>query len=230
LKTTTLKKSPGVVDDKIRWSKPESEIDEFVGVGARNLLRLGDGLRKIGDNKGALYQYDKALKIEPFNPVILLRSAKTLFFSKKYDESESRLKLCIEKNPNYVSAYEIFGEQYFNLGNEYNSKRKEYLHRGDGYKDKSEDDKAKEMYDKAKEMHDKAKEMYNKAIPMFREAIFINPFNPHVHESLGMAYLNLEQYGLAYQELSITRIFNPGDIVVGTILLRLKAMKERSSQ
>ncbi len=75
-------------------------------------MRLGDKFRINGKPEIAYLEYKKALEIEPFNPVILLKISKTLMELGKIDEAEKYIKICVEKNLNYVSGWELLGEIY----------------------------------------------------------------------------------------------------------------------
>ena len=116
LKTLKLDKTRGAVSDKIRWKKVD-EIDEFVGMELRDYVRLGDRFRKNDNYESAYIQYQKALAIEPYNPVVLLKMAKSLLARGEGALAEEKLKLAVKNNPNYVSGYELLGEYYVHSGN-----------------------------------------------------------------------------------------------------------------
>jgi tetratricopeptide (TPR) repeat protein len=63
----------------------------------------------------ALYQYKKALSLEPYNPVVMTKVARIFFEEKDYSSSEKLLLDCINVNPNYVSAYELLFEVYYTM-------------------------------------------------------------------------------------------------------------------
>jgi len=115
IKKMDLKEHSGAITDKVYWEKKD-EIDEFVGVNSRDHLRLGDKFRDKNNYESAIIQYEKALNIEPYNPVVLIRIAKLYFEKGKIEDSIEKLKLCIDKNPGFVSSYEILGEYYLKLG------------------------------------------------------------------------------------------------------------------
>ncbi|MBU0952475.1 MAG: tetratricopeptide repeat protein [Elusimicrobia bacterium] len=116
IRKLSIQKTAGAVSDKIRWKK-YNEVDEFVGVNARDYVRLGDRFKKNNNFEVALIQYNKALALEPFNPVVLYKKSRTLLSLGKIDDAEAALTACIDKNPNYVSPYELLGELYLNKKN-----------------------------------------------------------------------------------------------------------------
>jgi tetratricopeptide (TPR) repeat protein len=90
-------------------------------VSARDYVRLGDRFRmSLSPEKGsydlALAEYEKALKIEPYNPVALAKASRMYFALGISSRAVSVLSLCIEKNPNYVTPYELLGEWYLSTG------------------------------------------------------------------------------------------------------------------
>ncbi|MBU2567297.1 MAG: tetratricopeptide repeat protein [Elusimicrobia bacterium] len=114
IKRQQFTKAEGALPDRITWEKAD-EIEQFVGISARDFIRLGDRFRMRGNNVAAMAEYEKGLKIEPFNPVILLKLARTLFSSGDFGRAAELLNACIEKNPNYVSAYELLGDYYLKI-------------------------------------------------------------------------------------------------------------------
>jgi len=109
IKNLKIEKTEGAIPDKITWKKVD-EIDAFVGISVRDYVRLGDKLRMNGKSEVAYLEYKKALESEKFNPVVLLKISKTLVEMGKIDEAEEYIKICVEKNPNYVSGWEFLGK------------------------------------------------------------------------------------------------------------------------
>jgi len=116
IRKLSIAKADGAISDRIRWKKYD-EIDEFVGVNTRDYVRLGDRFKKSNNFVVAVIQYDKALVLEPFNPVVLYKKSRALLSLGKIDDAESALLACIDKNPNYVSPYELLGEIYITKKN-----------------------------------------------------------------------------------------------------------------
>ncbi|MBN1622565.1 MAG: tetratricopeptide repeat protein [Endomicrobiales bacterium] len=114
LKNMKINESPGVIINEVFFEK-KSE-DEFIGTDLKGYIRLGDKMRQIARFDAALINYNKALKIEPANPVVLLKIARTLIKMEKTEDAEINLKTAIEENPNYVTPYQVLGELYFKNG------------------------------------------------------------------------------------------------------------------
>lgn len=113
LQELNIEYSTGVVKERIYF---DEGIDNFIGVGARGHIRLGDMFRHRGRYRLSILQYKRALSKEPFNPIILTRVAKVKFLLNEFEEAERALKLAIEKNPNFISPYEVLGRYYFKNG------------------------------------------------------------------------------------------------------------------
>jgi tetratricopeptide (TPR) repeat protein len=111
MKTLDLKAHPGVVVDEVNFNKKNE--DEFVGTDAKGYIRLGDKMREIERYDAALIHYNKALDLEPSNPVILLKIARTLVKLGNKQEAEEKLKAAIEKNPHYVTPFQGLSKLYF---------------------------------------------------------------------------------------------------------------------
>jgi len=106
-----LQSSPGAASSQPQFTAKADE--EFIGADIRGLTRLGDNMRRIGRPDAAALQYEKALAQEPANPVLLLKTARALLESGNTEKAEEKLLLAIEKNPNYVTPYQVLAELYF---------------------------------------------------------------------------------------------------------------------
>ncbi len=91
----------------------EQDINNLIGLNIEEYIKLGDKYYNIKNYKIALYQYEKALSIEPYNPVVMTKVARVNMEIKKYSQVEKILLDCININPNYVSAYELLFEFYY---------------------------------------------------------------------------------------------------------------------
>jgi len=96
-------KTKGAMRDEIQFSAVSEE--DFIGANAQSEVRLGDRMRLKGYIEAALMQYEKALRQEPDNAVILLKAARMNLILKESAEAERLLRLAIEKNPNYGTPY-----------------------------------------------------------------------------------------------------------------------------
>ncbi len=96
-------KTIGALSDEIRFQN----IDEssVIGADAKGRTRLGDRMRMQGLMEAALLEYEKALKEEPDNAVILLKVARTQLALKQKGAAIQNLRKAIEKNPNYITPY-----------------------------------------------------------------------------------------------------------------------------
>ncbi len=111
LEKENFEESPGASPDVIKLSGQSSEIDELVSTDARAHVRLGDRMKQIGEPQAALIQYEKALKIEPNNPVALVKSAQSYGALGKLEASVSNLKRCVRENPNYPTGFVALGRE-----------------------------------------------------------------------------------------------------------------------
>ncbi len=97
LKARKVDESPGAATEKISFDKQPEE--EFIGADLRGQVRLGDLMRKAGKPEAAAAQYEKALAIEPANPVILLKTAKALIDAGDSAGAIDKLKAAGYKEP-----------------------------------------------------------------------------------------------------------------------------------
>lgn len=100
----------GALPDQPQFTaKPD---DEYVGADQRGIIRIADQMRSLNRFEAALLQYDKARAAEPANPVILLKMARCYIGLKRYKDAVTFLKIAIDKNPHYVTPYQVLGELY----------------------------------------------------------------------------------------------------------------------
>ena len=76
-------------------------------------MRLGDRFRDRKMLDVALIQYNKGLKIEPNNHVILNKIAKIYLVQKKFSLAEENFKKSLISSPNYGPTYTNLGNLYF---------------------------------------------------------------------------------------------------------------------
>ena len=112
LKQQDLPKWVGSVPDIIKVNSQESEYDDFLGTDSRGYVRLGDRMRQTNRQELALFQYEKALNLEPYNPIALIKKAKTMIALGKEIEAVAVLEKSIEANPNYAGAYFLLCDIY----------------------------------------------------------------------------------------------------------------------
>lgn len=116
LSSAPLSAAPGALAGERYLQKGLDEVEKFVGADLRGNIRLGDDFRKSRNFDAALIQYEKALAIEPLNPVILSKIAKALTGLDKLDRAEKALQLAVEKNPDYVSSYVQLADLFYDQG------------------------------------------------------------------------------------------------------------------
>ncbi len=90
-----------------------NELEEYVRAEARSYIRLGDMFRRRGRHEIALEEYGKALKIDPQNPVVLVRMSYSYFAKSEFKKGEEALIETIELNPNYPTSYINLADYYF---------------------------------------------------------------------------------------------------------------------
>jgi tetratricopeptide (TPR) repeat protein len=110
LKNEDLQESPGAMTGKVIVGKAD-ELEELIGTNIRGHVRLGDRFRMNGKSAMALVQYDKALKLEPSNPVVLTKSARVLLSLGQGKEALGRLEDSMRENPAYAPAFLLFGAE-----------------------------------------------------------------------------------------------------------------------
>ena len=64
-------------------------------------------LKKAGRFQEAVDQYEKCLRIDPTNHIILFNSALLLAEMKRYSEAEKTVKKCLNLDPNYTDAKKL---------------------------------------------------------------------------------------------------------------------------
>jgi len=116
LQEMNLEETPGVALDSFKLKERGSEIDEleeYIGVGARGHVRLGDMYRQRRRPNVALIQYEKGLRKEPNNHVILNKMGKTYSELGRFREAEESFKKSLQVNPNYGPTYTSLATLYF---------------------------------------------------------------------------------------------------------------------
>lgn len=81
---------------------------------AANLYNEGNGLVKSGQYNGALEKYDAALAVEPHVNIYYQKSI-ALKKLRKFKEAEAALLMCVQLDPNFISAYSGLGTTYYSL-------------------------------------------------------------------------------------------------------------------
>ncbi|MFB0527871.1 MAG: tetratricopeptide repeat protein, partial [bacterium] len=116
LEEMKLEETPGIAVDNFKLKeegKEVNELEEYIGVGARGHVRLGDMYRQRGRLNVALIEYEKGLRKEPNNHVILNKMGKTYSALGKFTEAEDSFKKSLQANPNYGPTYTNLATFYF---------------------------------------------------------------------------------------------------------------------
>ena len=111
-----LEETPGIALDSFKLKEEGEEADEleeYVGVGARGHVRLGDMYRQRGRFNVALIEYEKGSRKEPNNHVILNKMGKTYSALGKFKDAEESFKKSLQVNPNYGPTYTSLANLYF---------------------------------------------------------------------------------------------------------------------
>ena len=111
-----LEETPGIAMDSFKLKEEEKEVDEleeYVGVGARGHVRLGDIYSQRGRFNVALIEYEKGLRKEPNNHIILNKMGKTYSALGKFKEAEESFKKSLQVDPNYGPTYTNLATLYF---------------------------------------------------------------------------------------------------------------------
>ncbi len=117
LQKMNLEEVPGIALDSFKLKEEGTELDEledYVGVGARGYIRLGDVYRQRGRFDVALIEYEKGLRQEPNNHIILNKIGKTYTALENFGEAEESFKKSLQANPNYEPTYTNLATLYFN--------------------------------------------------------------------------------------------------------------------
>jgi len=115
LEGMNLEEVPGIALESFKLKEEGREVDEleeYVGVGTREYIRLGDIYRQKGRFDVALIEYGKGLRGEPNNQVILNKMGRTYLALGKFVEAEESFKKSIEVNPNYGPTYTELANLY----------------------------------------------------------------------------------------------------------------------
>lgn len=115
IKNMNLVITPGIILEsfKIKDENVDYETEEYLNAQLRDYIRLGDMFKQRGKPEVALGQYQKVLRLQPYNPVVLNRLGKIYFALGNFVKAEESYKEAIKMNPDYVSSYTNLGDLYF---------------------------------------------------------------------------------------------------------------------
>lgn len=117
-------KIPGVNVKGVRIQNTEKksldgseDLIEIANKRARDYTRLGDLLKQRGRLSPASFEYEKALSLDPFSPIISSRLAYTLNVIGESKKAREVLYPILEFYPNSVDIYMSLGRIYLDEGN-----------------------------------------------------------------------------------------------------------------
>ncbi len=93
---------------------------------AKDYTRLGDLLKQRGRLNPASYEYEKALALDPYSPIISSRLASTLNAMGESNKAREILHPVLDLYPNHLDIHMILGRIYLDEGN-YNMAQQEYM-------------------------------------------------------------------------------------------------------
>jgi len=96
-------KTRGALSDDILFEGLDE--NSVIGANVKGKVRLGDRMRRKGLYEAALIEYQKALKEEPDNAVILLKTARTNLAQERPKAALPHLKKAVKSNPNYGTPH-----------------------------------------------------------------------------------------------------------------------------
>jgi len=198
-------------------------------------FQIGYCLASIGKRQEAIEPYQKALQLEPQNPIILNNLCGAYGNSGRYDEAVKSCQEAIQLKPDLAEAYNNLGWSYrqmgryqdatqackqairlqpdlatahYNLGNVY-AALKRYQEAADSYKQaiRIEFDYAEAHLNLGAAYNQMGR--YEEAIDSYKHALQQKPLMPEGHLNLGMTYLKMENRGAAIEEYKILKDLNP---------------------
>ncbi len=112
---------PGSLEIKVSEDpgsdKENANLHEIKNKTARNHTRLGDLFYSRGRTKAAVYEYEKAAKLDPYSPFIAVRLTKSLIKSNRLKDAETYIKPVLEIHPEQIDLLMNLGEIYLLNGN-----------------------------------------------------------------------------------------------------------------
>jgi len=96
-------KTKGAMSDNVQFQAFNEEAS--VGADVQGRLRIADRMRRQGHSEAALIEYEKALKEEPDNAVLLMRAAKVHVELNQKQQAIEKLRKATLQNPNYGTPH-----------------------------------------------------------------------------------------------------------------------------
>jgi tetratricopeptide (TPR) repeat protein len=198
-------------------------------------FQIGYCLASMGKRQEAIEPYQKALQLEPQNPIILNNLCGAYGNSGRYGEAVKSCQEAIQLKPDLAEAYNNLGWSYrqmgryqdaiqsckqairlqpdlatahYNLGNGY-AALKRYQEAADSYKQaiRIEFDYAEAHLNLGAAYNQMGR--YEEAIDSYKRALQLKPLMPEGHLNLGMTYLKMGNRGSAIEEYKILKDLDP---------------------
>ncbi len=77
---------------------------------------LGVAYREKGKLPEAVYSYQRALSLDPENPVVMKNLADVFYLQKEYSKAAEQCQKALRSNPRFHQAHSTLGLAYFRLG------------------------------------------------------------------------------------------------------------------
>ena len=159
--------------------------------------RLGDAHLKAGRLQQAIEEFQKAVALDPLNPVFYNYLGLTYFFDEQYNAAIQAFNQALQLNPNFTDVHNNLGLVYSEMGD----KEKARAEFQEVIRAKAYPTPEVAYYNLGKlSLTDKN---YEEAAFFFQKALEYNPKLPKVHERLGFTYElmgKLEEAEKEYQE------------------------------
>lgn len=159
--------------------------------------RLGDAHLKAGRIKQAVKEFQKAIALDPLNPVSYNYLGLAYFFDEQYSAAIQAFNRALQLNPNFTDVHNNLGLVYSEMGDTERARREfQEVIRAKGYAT------PEVAYFNLGKLSLTEKK-YEEAAFFFQKALESNPKLPKVHERLGFSYElmgKLEEAEKEYQE------------------------------
>lgn len=202
---------------------------------ARAFFQIGYCLSSMGKRKEAIEPYQKALQLEPQDPIILNNLCGAYAFSGRYGEAVKSCQEAIQLKPDLAEAYNNLGWSYHRMGRHQDAIQAckqairlqpdlatAHYNLGNGYSALKRYPEAAESYKQAiriefdyAEAHLNLGAAYNQmgryeeAIDSYKRALQLKPLMPEGHLNLGMTYLKTGNRGAAIEEYKVLKDLDP---------------------
>ncbi len=110
----TLLNKRGRADEVLALLKPFKEDKK--NNSALFFNELGVAYRQKGTLPEAVHSYQRALSLDPENPVIMKNLADVYYLQKEYSKAAEQCQKALRSNPRFHQAHSTLGQAYYRLG------------------------------------------------------------------------------------------------------------------